>query len=355
MNNLPPKADYVTAMRNPSACLKDKTLSGGSVLKSSYGVMMYAGGYSIVFPFILQNTKKKIAVRCWFADIGDARKRTETIANYLKTIDLPYFVRFEYKKDALLINGKLYPVVLMDWVEGDTLKDYINKNISNLNKLEQLAHEFSEMVKQLHKHNIAHGDLQHGNIIINNSGKLTLVDYDSMYVPDLRGMTDEIKGLPGYQHPARNINKFVTHKLDYFSELVIYLSILIFIESPDLWYKYKDTEELLFSKEDFINPSNSILINSFRKSKNKKIKLLTEMLVKQLYKTKLNELFPLEKLLIDQKDSIFEKMKKKPVLKNKEIEKPVSSDILKKFKKSTVKKKPIKPKKPDLNKIKDKF
>ena len=115
------------------------------------------------------------------------------------------------------------------------------------------------MTQALHSQSLAHGDLQHGNILVNEENQLYLVDYDSFYCPTLRGEEDTVTGLPDYQHPARRSNKSVSEKLDYFSELVIYLSILAIAENPYLVSKYKveDADRLLFSKEDFEDITNS--------------------------------------------------------------------------------------------------
>ena len=94
------------------------------------------------------------------------------------------------------------------------------------------------MCIDLHKNNISHGDLQHGNILIceNRDGKptLKLVDYDSLYVPTMgKKFKDSITGLKDYQHPARQTAVHVSsHKTDYFSELVIYLSLIAIAENP---------------------------------------------------------------------------------------------------------------------------
>ena len=43
------------------------------------------------------------------------------------------------------------------------------------------------MTADLERHGIAHGDLQHGNLLVAADGTFRLVDYDGMYVPALRG------------------------------------------------------------------------------------------------------------------------------------------------------------------------
>ncbi len=332
----PSRTDIVTAMRNPHVSFKANELIGGSVIQKGSRIIQYSGGYTTVFPFHTKDLKK-VAVRCWIADIGDAKKRSQEISIYLNSLNNPYFCDFKYLDDAILISGSIYPVVLMDWVDGKPLKEYINDNISSLKSiLPQIANNFKQMVEYFHKENIAHGDLQHGNILVKEDGSLIIIDYDSMFIKPLEGMTDEIKGLPGYQHPSRNQNKFINHKLDYFSELVIYLSLIAFDEYPNLWNKYYETEDLLFSKEDFNIPQNSEVINNLLLSSNETIKELAQRLKEQLNKTDIMHLQPLEELLIDKLEaakykisSKWDRQPNKP--ENKPIILPNSEDITNKF------------------------
>jgi serine/threonine protein kinase len=299
----PSRTEIVTAMKNPQACYKATELIGGNVLYKGTNVIQYAGGYTTVFPFIDGNGKK-VAIRCWCADIGNAQERSQKISDFLNKLQSSYFVDFKYVDKALLIKGVLQPIVVMDWVEGQPLKEHINANL-NSNSLTALAEKFEEMVKFFHCRNISHGDLQHGNIIVKPNGDLVLVDYDSMYIDTLKGMPDVIKGLPGYQHPARINNQFVNPKADYFSELVIYLSLLIFADEPLLWRNYCDTEDLLFSKEDFANIQHSSIYSKYRNSSNKTISNLMQQMEEELKKNDIQNLLPLQELLIDKVEKMI--------------------------------------------------
>jgi hypothetical protein len=108
---------------------------------------------------------------------------------------------------------------------------------------------------------VAHGDLQHGNIIVEH-GQLRLVDHDGIFVPKMEGWTASEVGHQHYQHPKREAHHF-DEKLDHFSSLVIYLSLLALAEKPDLWQEYHD-ENLLFTKTDFADPESSTLFNKIR-------------------------------------------------------------------------------------------
>lgn len=310
----PSRTEIVTAVKNPQTCYKAKELIGGKVLYKGSNVIQYAGGYTTVFPFI-DNSGKKVAVRCWCADIGDAKKRSSTISDYLSKEKKPYFVNFKYIDNAILINGVFQPIVIMEWVDGKPLKEYINDNC-NSSAIYKLAEEFKIMVANFHKQNIAHGDLQHGNILVKSDGSLVVVDYDSMYIDQLKGMKDVIKGLPGYQHPVRWNNQFINSNLDYFSELVIYLSLNIFAENPKLWENYYDAEDLLFSREDFANFKCSDIYRNYHNYHNKIIVTLFQKMEEELAKNDLLQLLPLEDLLVDRlekaKENIMDKWDSQP-------------------------------------------
>jgi len=295
----PSRTEIVDAMSNPKVCYKANELIGGSIVRKGTRIVQFPGGYATTFPFI-NCSGKKVAVRCWALDIGNAKQRSAAISEYLikEQSPLPYFMNFKYVDNAILIKGVLQPVIVMDWVEGKTLKEHINENIERETFL-QLAEKFKLMMGELHGKNIAHGDLQHGNIMVKDDGSLILVDYDSMYIEQLNGMADIIKGLPGYQHPMRTRNTKIHSKLDYFSELVIYLSLLIFAEKPQLWQRYYETEDLLFTKEDFVNIRNSGIHKEFCTSSNTMISNLMQKMEESLCKTDIQDLLPLEELLVD--------------------------------------------------------
>jgi serine/threonine protein kinase len=299
----PSKIDILNAMRN-QVCYKSQELIGGSILQKDSRVILYSGGYASVFPFKKDNGQK-IGVKCWFEDIGNPKKRMLSISAQLTKLNCPYFVKFNYHENGLLINGIFQPVVTMEWIEDPTLKEYIEKNINNPSAILKVAENFKTMIRFFHQNTIAHGDLSHGNIKVKNDGTLIVIDYDSMFVQDLNGMPDIIKGLPGYQHPSRHLNQIGNSKLDYFSELVIYLSLLVYAEYPSMWSDYYETEDFLFSKQDYLFPSESVLFKKLITSSNPQIVDLTQELIN--YCEQYNDitlLKPLEEVVKNQIDDI---------------------------------------------------
>lgn len=247
-----------TSIENSQSLVIDSFARKGLFQRDKRGrLVAYTGGFSVVYPFVYNNEMWDF--RCWHADLGNLRGHFLTLSAALSKLNLPYFCSFTYVDEGIVVEGKKYPTTRMKWINGKNLKEYICIHKNDKDKLKNLANNFVKMITTLHKYHISHGDLQHGNILVDHNDNLFLIDYDSVYVPELQGEADIIKGLKGYQHPKRGDNLLANEKIDYFSELIIYLSILAIAEKSSLVEKYQveDSEQLLFSFEDFKDLENS--------------------------------------------------------------------------------------------------
>ena len=251
---MPAITDIRVSIENKDIFVKDEFVKQGEFVRDANGnLMMYAGGFTAVFPVILNG--EKWAFRCWHSDLGNVKRRFQIISDSINTVKPSYLCDFEYVDEGIVVNGKIYPTTRMRWVEGVSIKDYICTNVNDSKKLKDLSERFLAMEQDMRSHEFAHGDLQHGNIIVDKKGELYLVDYDSFYCPELKGESDIITGLADYQHPARKSNVQANEKLDYFSELVIYTSILAIAANPNLLQKYQvaDSERMLFAAQDYLS------------------------------------------------------------------------------------------------------
>lgn len=212
----------------------------------------YTGGYAAVFPCEIKNQKR--AIRCWHTEIPDIKDRYAHISKALTAHPYSYFIGFEFHYPAVTVNGETMPGMITNWVEGMNIKNYIWENRYKRDKLDILARRFLVMCAQMNACGFAHGDLQHGNIMVTPNGYLRLLDYDSMWVPAMgESFIDVVKGLAAYQHPYRKNCKCGFAGLDLFSQLVIYTSILGVSHNPDLAVKYRfeDSEHMLFTASDY--------------------------------------------------------------------------------------------------------
>ncbi len=332
MVRLPSIRDFVSSICNP-AMIKAGALQGGQPCCNTKGdVLRYAGGFCVVFAYNCQHDK--YAVRCWHTLVEDAEKRLTAISNELNRINLPYFVDFQYVGEGICTPLGVQPITVMKWVDAESIKDYIERNLQDAKTVDDLAESFKRMVQDLHRHNISHGDLQHGNIMVKKDGQIVLVDYDSMYVPALDGMTDEIKGLPVYQHKSRYDNTRLTPKADYFSELVIYTSIKALARYPELWNKYrvKSREELLFSLDDMQSPNSSKLFEELRNCGDNELKDTVGKLEEFIKRPSIDELEPLEKVIVDHIAAISNKWKKNRPNSQRKRQLPDVQQVVQKWK-----------------------
>jgi|GEM_PF-3417245 hypothetical protein len=254
------KQDILTSIKNLDLFLKVPALKGAKARINKNGnPFVYVGGFNMVFQ--LTHKSKKWAFRVWHVPMGENEERYLKISKYLTSKKLPYFAEFIYDEKGILINGELVDTIRMEWLDGLLFKDYIEKNLTNSKLLVSLADNFLKMCQDLRDNQISHGDLQEGNILVTEKGDIKLVDYDSICIPEIEGQKELVTGLKGYQHPSRFKGGKATLKADYFSELIIYLSILAIAEKAELWNKYqvKDTQYLLFSETDFEDLENSAI------------------------------------------------------------------------------------------------
>ncbi|MDR1407188.1 MAG: hypothetical protein LBJ23_03955 [Tannerella sp.] len=249
--------DYNLSITIPQM-VKDPVLRGGHclLLQGRNGSpRRYAGGFCVVYPFDTAGGTR-YAVRCWHNSVPDMQARAEKISEILDREKLPYFVEFKYVREGIFAADAIRPLIRMKWVEGDELKKYIFAKRQNPSALYALAREFLQMAATLHARRISHGDLQHGNIKVTRGGQIVLVDYDSLYHPDMGMLINHITGLPSYQHPMRLRSRYASMKADYFSEMIIYTSLIFYAANPGAYTDdVHESEGLLFEPEDY-SPKN---------------------------------------------------------------------------------------------------
>lgn len=291
-----------TSVENKDILVLDEHAKKGVFKRDSRGrLIAYTGGFSVVFPYEDAHGGKW-AFRCWHSDVNNSQKRYELIAEAIQKAHLDFLCGFEYIEKGINVEGTIYPTTRMRWIDGITIKEYICQNKNSKNQLLELADNFLNMSQAMHNQLLAHGDLQHGNILVSPDHKLYLVDYDSFYCSNLKGESDTVTGLPDYQHPSRKNNKYVSEKLDYFSELIIYLSILAIADNPSLVDKYQvaDADRMLFSKDDFVDITNSQIYKDIR-SLGGKFKDLLDVLEGYLKERDIDTLRPFNEQIIDNK------------------------------------------------------
>jgi len=272
----PTISKYLSSIRYPQIAFKnlDPILVAGKPVEKAANSQGFkdlwtaAGGFACVFKYQTFNPNKLWAVRCFLQSTSSVASHYSKVSNRLKNVSCSsYFVECDFQAQGIRVDGNLYPIVKMEWAEGKDLRTFIRDNLNNKSKLDLLAQAWINLSKDLIQAGIAHGDLQHGNILVDDSNgvNLKLIDYDSLYFSvDGNSIDDEIKGIPDYQHPLRSALTKQSIEIDFFPQLVIYLSIIAIAENPQLWntYNLDNTERLLFSTVDFQNPDTAQVFNT---------------------------------------------------------------------------------------------
>jgi len=264
MADYPTPSEYQEALQTPDAAFADPELRDATPRTNVLGLPQpITGAFAAVFP-VTTETGRRYAVKCFLADVPDQRTRYEAVADVLDTIDHEAFVEFAYQPDGVRVGGETYPLLKMEWAEGTTLNRFVEAHLDHPEVPAHLAEAWADLMEDLEAMDLAHGDLQHGNVLVDTVGdalRLRLVDYDTMYVPALDGRTSAEVGHRNYQHPDRTDADFGP-MLDRFAGLVIYTALQACAVRPELWERFDTGENLLFRDADFYAPEESPLFDA---------------------------------------------------------------------------------------------
>lgn len=271
----PTPQDYCEAMQTPESSFQIESLRNAQPELDGLGMPRpISGGFASVYKL---TGKETYAVRCFLANRPDQQERYKNISEFVLSARLPCTVNFEYLEEGIKINGKWFPILRMPWVTGNTLERFVMKHWNDKARMEALCEAYRLMDRDLRKSGIAHGDLQHGNILVTDSGELRLVDYDGMFVPSMKGWNSLEAGHANYQHPGRRETHF-DHSLDNFSSLVIYTSLRAVAIDPSIVTEADCmTENLLLRSTDFQNPTISRMFQKLEGHISPEIRLLAQL------------------------------------------------------------------------------
>ena len=226
-----------------------------------------SGAFAVVFKMQDKSTGKYYALKCFTEEQQGRADAYRHIADELDMVDSPYITSVKYMEKELFVDSQCeedeFPVLLMDWVDGETMEAYIAANYHNQSAMSMLCYRFGKMAAWLRSQSFAHGDVKPDNIIVRPDGSLTLVDYDGMFVPSMKGCKSPTVGTKDFCHPLRTMDDF-DETIDDFSLASIALSLKAISMNSTLLDTYGASDRLLFSENDYRNPSNSKVISALQ-------------------------------------------------------------------------------------------
>jgi hypothetical protein len=268
-------------LQNPKVAFRDQGLRALRIEMDGLGQPKpRSGNFATVYRGYREDNSE-IAVRVFNRRADLRREAYQSKSEYLSQNHVFSLVNFQYdEKGIRASDGRLYPLLTMDWVPGVTLFEWVRDRCrENYQEALSIAADvWLQVVHELASNQIIHGDLQHGNVLVDAQGHFKLVDYDCMAVPDLFGQRNFEIGMEPYQHPARNATTTMFLGLDNFSALVIYVALRALSASPQLWLTFVDQtgyDKLLFRQEDITSPQTSALYHQLLASPDQQVRDLT--------------------------------------------------------------------------------
>ena len=265
--NYPLISEYVEAIKAAEDNF-DQLKHLRPVLDDDGEPVMTSGNFAVVFKMKDEQTGKLHAVKCFLKEQEGRAEAYRQIAEELEFVSSTFLTPIKYLDKELFVDSansedSEFPVLLMDWVEGQTLDKYIREHIDDQYELSLLAYQFSRLAMWLMPQPFAHGDLKPDNILVKEDGTLVLVDYDGMYVPAMKGQKARELGSPDFRHPGRTEEVFDDH-IDDFSLASILLSLKAIALQPPLLEEYGASDRLLFSEKDYRNLSESSALGALQ-------------------------------------------------------------------------------------------
>ena len=283
-----PLASQFSAMlQRPEIAFRDPELKGYQIERDRFGQPRpWTGAFAVVYKGIPPHGGTPVALRVFTTAAAERHERYDAVSEYLRSRRVKCLVNFEYRDASVRAVGhaEWFPLILMEWVQGETLDRWTGARCQEGNReaLANAAARWIDLVAELEQAGVAHGDLQHANVMVTPSGELKLVDYDGMCVPSLVGRRNLEVGVKPYQHPDRNEQTLLSLTLDRFSAMVIYVALRALAADPSLWSAYVAApryDKLLFRTDDFLTAEASPLVAELMRSPDPDLPDLIEQLI----------------------------------------------------------------------------
>ena len=305
-------SEYVRAIQDASNNL-DKLAHLVPVLDDHGEPYRSSGAFAVVFKMKDEQTGKCYALKCFTEEQEGRAEAYRQIADELEFVDSSCITSVKYLDKEIFVDSSCeedeFPVLLMDWIDGETMETYIAENYQDNYTMAMLCYRFCKMAAWLRSQPFAHGDIKPDNIMIRPDGNLTLVDYDGMFVPAMKGQKSPTIGTKDFSHPLRTIDDF-DETIDDFALASIALSLKAISLKPSLLDEYGAADRLLFSAEDYRDLSKSKVLAALQELMNvEEVNTLLSLFL--LAKTKMNlvmcslRLFEVSKPVIPQEYNIM--------------------------------------------------
>lgn len=136
----------------------------------------------------------KIEEYLFVENIDEFITRKNNEYKLLKTVGINNIGPKIYNNYYIIINNKLYNILIMEYIDGKTLADYLQTETYTENKINKIKKLINKKIDKLHKLNIIHADLHLNNImIIEKNNKINIFIIDLGLSRETNNMISELK------------------------------------------------------------------------------------------------------------------------------------------------------------------
>ena len=261
-------SEYVSAITHASENLDQ--LKHLEVVQDEHGEpYRSSGAFAVVFKMRDPRTGQLYALKCFTEEQEGRAEAYRKIEEELEVAGTTYLTSMRYYERELFVDSSVsseseFPVLLMDWVEGSTMELYIREHYRDSYAMEMLCYRFCRLAAYLRSQPFAHGDVKPDNIMVSDTGTLTLIDYDGMFVPSMQGESSPTLGTEEFRHPLRTPELFDA-TIDDFALASIALSLRAIALDSQLLDQYGAPDRLLFSANDYRDLAQSKVMQAIWK------------------------------------------------------------------------------------------
>jgi len=208
---------------------------------------IYSGYQSRIYKGIRKSDQAMVALKVPSSEFPEplqlsALKREFQVLEALKGNGIPSSLEYiELKNSAVLVR---------EWVEGLSLRDYQKSHMVSVMEGLAIAVQIAQRLSTVHQQNYCHRDISPSNIILNpNNGEISLLDFgSSLEFPDKARSVLKPKFIEGsrpYMSPEQTgrTNRGLDYRTDFYSLGVLFYELF----TGQLPFDTKDTNELIYS------------------------------------------------------------------------------------------------------------
>src|SRR3954453_326650 len=150
-HNWPSARHFAEALQCPPICFSNALFRDTLPAVDRLGMpLVTSGQFAYVYKLRAGESNSRVyAVRCFRGYLGDREKRYAAIDAHLRSHRIAALAEFTYEPEGILVGGKRFPILSMEWIEGPTLDVYIREALGKRDVLLHLADEWVRLVKNL--------------------------------------------------------------------------------------------------------------------------------------------------------------------------------------------------------------